>query len=123
MATLEIETFKKVVDEIISETRDGKITWNRLNPSTYSFSRTSGRVTLQEASKNVRALIGPGRVGTREIKTHLFQVTDTAGAPQLVVNSAETSEAKEILEKLFEAVASGVTKKGVDFLKSIIEEK
>jgi hypothetical protein len=123
MAALEIQEFSKVIEQLQEATNAGSITWSKVNPSTFSWnSHDGGRVTLQQVSRTVTEQRPGIGVRNREVRSFRFEVTNSSGVPQLSVNTADTKEADPILQNLFNVITSGITRKGVDFLKSLLEQ-
>lgn len=119
MESNELNEFIRVVSRFAQSTRSGEMQWTKVNPTTYSWSSDAGTVFLQQVSKNVR--IGSGTLTrSSERKGYLFQAFDKMKNPQLAVNSAEQIDANGVLSELYDSIGASFTKKGVDFLKSMI---
>lgn len=127
MASPEFSEFIDYGNKLLDATRSGDIDWTKANPTTFVWEVKSpkrARVTLQQVDRRERDQ------ATRALKTtraYVFNVHDLAtGAvanQRLSVSGTDDPEVNEILKTLFETIASGVTRKGLDFLKSVIPSK
>ncbi|WP_139351420.1 hypothetical protein [Rhodanobacter sp. B05] len=117
MPALDVETLNGVIDSMIKKINSGQMSWDRINTATFIHRSENGHIILQIVPVMTRVAGG----ATARVNNYLFQAKDNGGETQLQVNSGELPSAKPVLEKLFDAINSGVTKKGLDFLKSIID--
>ncbi len=116
MDSNEREAFNEIVRDMVESTNSGAMIWKRINPTAYSWTDSGGQILLQQVKKTIRLNAG----ATREVRGYFIQVLDSTMGQQLAVNSTEEKEAHDILSELYEAIGASFTKKGVDFLKSLV---
>src|SRR5262249_47119846 len=104
--TAELITY---LTSLLESTRAGKVNWGKTNPSTFLWNTPSPKnanVGLQKVPKQGGSI------------SYNFSVVD--GNVQKLVVEGEPPEVNRLLGELFEAVETSITRKGLDFLKSIL---
>jgi hypothetical protein len=115
------------LDQVITATSEGKFEWKSVNPTTYvwdSGNPSHARLTLQKVAG--RNAVAGGRVlGT--INNYLLQVGTVeavsggrAYVQKLKLDGATDSETNEKLKELFRLVSSGISQKGINFLREVL---
>ena len=80
-------------------------------------------ITLQRI-ENTEVFIEGFKADRRIVRHHMLQLTELpSGAAQLTVNGAEKPGLEKALEQLFDSIEVGITRKGLDLLKSILPDK
>ena len=114
MATADMQLIE-VVRDLQNKTSAGEIQWSKINPTTYSWSGSGGRIVMQKIVQSPRtqaiALSGP--------RYHL-EVLDSHGDAQVSLVSGRSPEAASALQALYVAITSAVTAKGVDFFRQLV---
>jgi hypothetical protein len=99
-------------------TLDGKSVWQQVNPSTFVWEvkPQGARVSLQRTSRVAR--LPDGRVGKQQ--NYILQETDLrTNELKAILNTADQPSFREPLEALFTPVLAGMTRAGLEFLKSL----
>lgn len=123
MPLTEINELVESIDRIAAFTRDGKIEWSKLNPSTVVWNFTTplpGRIIIQQIMNNERQILPTGGQIMRGVVRYLFQVYDVRNAMKISVNSADDPQLEVKLKALYNAASTGISRGGLDFLKSIL---
>lgn len=124
MPSAEMTEFAAYIDELTAATRAGNIEWSRANPSTFLWTvgpPTPTRISLQqvEQPKIEVALDGKRVMGTT--RKYVFTLTDMKSRQQVLsIKSEDGPEISSKLRALFELIDSGVTRRGLDLLRSIL---
>ena len=106
------------IDNIIDATKNGTIDWITANPTTYVWTPTSRSKVIVQRVQKTEWSTEQGRPGVRTIKRYVFRaIEDTI--QKLLLNGADDEQINKKLETLYNAIAGSVTRKGLDFLKSI----
>lgn len=106
------------LDKIIEDTKKDTIDWIRENPTTYVWTPTARvKVIVQRVQKTLW-WDQQGRPGVRTIKQYVFQVVEDS-VQKLLLNGADEKQVNEKLETLYNTITDSITRKGLDFLKSI----
>lgn len=125
MPNSESTELMRYVSELAHRTRDGGIEWTRVNPTTLIWDGTgtgglAGRITLQLVEQRKLVRLGAG-VQNKKLIHYVFQVTDRgSGKALLSVTGEDDSALNNALEQLYDAAKSGVTRKGLDYLKGLL---
>lgn len=111
---------RNYIEQLIEGTRSGSLEWNRANPSTYTWdsNATNARLVLQRSERMVI------RARVEKIAFYIFQAFETTPTgTRRIMLSVDTSEDHDIqrpLEELYQTIRSGISRKGLDFLKRSI---
>jgi hypothetical protein len=127
MDSAEIQALGTMVDDLIASTRRGSFVWAPVNPSTYVWEqpRTAtsapARMTLQLVERIVKDRIG---VNTKKdvVILQVSELSPPTPVVRLKIDGSEIPDLNSKLLDLFKIAGSGVTEKGLDFLKSLLEK-
>ena len=103
--------------QLIETTSTGSVNWAEANPTTYTWDSTvpgrGGKVAIQAISRRDQSGI-PRRA-------YVFTVVDPrTNVQKLAIDGGTDVEVNQKLKDLFNAVQASITRKGLDFLKSIL---
>lgn len=126
MPSTEHEGLATYIDELVAATKEGKISWTAVNPTTFVWETSvpkNAKVSLQRIE---RSMFVPfqGKTKFQRRTTYLFTVVDLdkPSTPILSVEGIADATIDEKLGALFDLVKSGITEKTMKFLKSILPE-
>lgn len=128
MSYPENEEFEKIIDGMILATRRGDFQWRSVNPSTYVWDGVSraaapARLTLQRVSQKSEYEIG-GLKMPSTTTYFILQVSEITpqGVPEVRLNISGAGEEalNTKLRELYKLILSGITEKGLQFLKDIL---
>lgn len=122
----ETEELLKIIDELIVATRKGDFQWRSVNPTTYVWDgtvdrNTPARLSLQRIAQKQALDIAGMKIYPRNY--YIFQVSEiSAQGTDLKLNISGAGEEllNDKLDRLYMLIVSGVTEKGVQFLKRIV---
>lgn len=123
METNESKELFLYIDQIIKATQNGTIEWARANPTTFIWTvsqQKGARVIIQRVERASRTPDEAGRLVVKKSTTYVLHATDETGVVKLNVNGEEDAEANNKLEELFNVLTKNISRKGLDFLKSLI---
>jgi hypothetical protein len=112
------------INKITESTRLGEMLWTRINPTTYTWSTDKpkpAKIILQQVQRSTRRIIG-GNIIVRTSTHYLFKVIDQHGQEVIAVDGSEDESINTSLSPLYEAILSGFTQKGIEFLKTILPD-
>jgi hypothetical protein len=122
--SLALQTY---ISEVIIATRDGKINWKAVNPTTFVWETglpQSARIILQRVERFVtyplpRIGTAPQQMGQKKELVHIFQAFDLKSSVLTLDSSVET-QFNDLLSALFDLVQTRLSEKTLDFLKSTL---
>lgn len=126
MENPEMVEFLRYVDDLIAATSSGAIEWTRANPTTVIWETRStapARISLQLVDSLGRTTTADGRIIRKRERSYLLQLTDLRHTPprqRLSVSGADEPAINERLRRLYDTAASGLSKKGLEFLREIL---
>ncbi|HTZ72384.1 MAG TPA: hypothetical protein VMB47_00555 [Candidatus Aquilonibacter sp.] len=135
MPNAETQGLQGYISELVAATRDGKIAWKAVNPTTFIWEsgQPPARISLQRVERMAQVAVPatavpgrpmqPPRVVQMPQASYIFQAWDMSSpnaAPVLNLDSPYGTELNQPLNELFDLVKSGVSQKTLDFLKSIL---
>ena len=126
MPATETKDLLEYIDQLVDATNRDTLDWTKPNPSTYIWTvapSQPARVILQQIIRNVTAKDGMGRPIIRAITSYVFQALDSAGTQRLNVSGDQAPEINVKLEQLYAAISAYLSRKGLEFLKSILPPK
>lgn len=116
--------FLEYVKKIGEAARNGTMEWSRANPTTLVHTQVGpqrARIVIQRVDRPVREQSPLGGVRQRVIKQYVFQVTQgPANIQMLSMDGSDDEHINQALETLYETVSQSISRKGLDFLKSLI---
>ena len=128
MSTPEEQETLQYLGRMLEQTRSGKIIWARVNPTTFvwkhSVMKKVAQVTLQRAQTTELTVDPPTeQPGPQGVPFYIFQVLDVSGGGNYVLNLStnENPVYAASLEAIFIAAGEGLSRKGLDFLKDLIQ--
>lgn len=124
----ELQTY---LEEIIAATRQGSIQWEAANPTTFVWDTGSlvkgARLSLQLVNRVIRPVGIGGITGSpRRIPSYIlqaFQIDTGTRSLKVSINGSEDESTNKQLETLYEFIKTGVSRKGLDFLKDLIPRR
>jgi hypothetical protein len=121
---IDINELSEYIKDITQKTIQGHMTWDKVNPTTYSWITTSpvpAKIMVQiiERPTGRSRSISTGKMVLVMDKSYLFQVYDETNKPVLSIASAEVDGAKELLERLYNSRDMSISRKGINLLKLI----
>ncbi len=123
MPGLEPSELNAYLEELIAATRAGSIVWARVNPSTFAWDTQSpvlAKVILQQVERRVPPTSPIAKIE----KQYVFQVFDMGqGQQRLSLNGADDPLVNQKLDYLFESISSELSRRDLDFLKSLLPPK
>jgi len=123
MPSLEITEFLSYIEQLTVATRSGSVEWTRVNPTTFTWDTikpTPARLSLQRVDRRDR-VVKAGRPMVITSKHYVFQAVDPEeGLQKLSISGADDPDVNQKLEALYDAISSGLSRKGLDFLKSLL---
>ncbi len=93
---------------LLESTQNGTINWGKASPNTFVWNTSSPKA----------AKVGLQKVGRQGSVSYTFTVIE--GNTQRLLVEGEPPEVNLLLGKLYEAVETSITRKGLDFLKSLL---
>jgi hypothetical protein len=106
--------------QLIESTSKGSLNWAEANPTTYTWqSNTPGRV----GKLAIQAVQRKNQYGSKDWYFVFTVAEPTTGVQKLAVDGGTDAEVNKKLQELFKAIASSITRKGLDFLKRILPDK
>ena len=129
MPSFDKNEIKAYLEQLVTATQKGSMSWLEVNPTTYSWDTAkpiSARLTVQLVTRQIPSRQPSGQITIRQTKGYLFQAVEiqrTGQKVRLSVNGIDDEELNAQLEILYEAIASRVTEQSLDFLKSILPPK
>ena len=123
----ESQELQQYIDVLLEATRAGTVEWKAVNPTTFVWETAAeprARVNLQRVEKNVfRRAVGETAPGSKV--SYVLQAFEVSGPISLQklkvsVESADDPALNHKLHTLFEFIKSGVSRKGLEFLKEIL---
>ncbi|HEY2783021.1 MAG TPA: hypothetical protein VGI90_19740 [Steroidobacteraceae bacterium] len=131
MASAEEETeLVGYIGDLIEVTSRGGTNWNKFNPTTFvwdiSIPSHPARLVLQQVAG--AALVhnkGLQSAASDSSTKYVFQAIDLTipqGAPVLIINGADSDLLNRKLRELFNTISGKESRKGLDFLGSIIAD-
>ena len=128
MPTPEEQETLQYLGRMLEQTRSGKIAWARVNPNTFvwkhSVMKKTAQVTLQRAqTPELMPDPSTGQPAPKGVSFYVFQVVDVSGGGNnvLSLNTNENPVYAASLEAIFDAAGEGLSRKGLDFLKDLIQ--
>ena len=128
MPTPEEQETLQYLGRMLEQTRSGKIVWARVSPTTFvwkhSVMKKIAQVTLQKAQTTEIVPDPPtGQPGPKGVPFYIFQVLDISGGGSNVLNlnTNENPVYAATLEAIFNLAGEGLSRKGLDFLKDLIQ--
>jgi hypothetical protein len=126
MASPEAIELRGYLVNLINATREGTIQWRSVNPTTFVYEtgteEKGARLTLQRLERTVRTVVG-GRIVANKSFSYLLQAHEVIGGRMTLkvnIDGDDDDDANERLSSLFDIVKSGLSRKGLDFLKEIL---
>jgi hypothetical protein len=124
----ELQTY---LEEIIAATRQGSIQWESANPTTFVWDTGSAikgaRLSLQLVNRIIRPIGLGGAPGSpRRVPSYILQAFEMSNGVRnlkVSINGAEDESTNRKLETLYEFIKTGVSRKGLDFLKGLIPRR
>lgn len=124
MAIPEITEFTDSLDKLIAATREGKIDWAKPNPTTVVWNilpPNPGRIVIQQIMNNERQSLPTGGQVMRAVPRYLFQLFDNrTNSFKINLTTADQQQLEPKIKALYDAAAIGLSRSGLDFLKSIL---
>lgn len=132
MGVPDVKELLQHINELISATRKGSISWTPVNPTTYVWERRSraiempgARMTLQRIERPAR--LTPGNPLLQAKNSYvILQVHELPflGPPdlKLSISGQNAVELNQQLQALFELIGSGISERGLDFFKNLIPQ-
>lgn len=126
------EAIEGLLDGLVEATRKGTISWKPVNPTTYVWERServgkpAARMVLQILENWIRIKNKEGASEDVKRRFAILQVIETrsnAETPRLSADGRAVKEFNDRLVRLYDIVESGVSEKGIDFLKGILDER
>jgi len=119
----EINELSAELDAIKVSTEAGTLEWVKANPATFVWARPlpPARMTLQRIETPPTAVVmlrGQPTVVHRG-KRFVLQAYDAANL-RLSIDGGESEELNQKMEQLFDVIMSVQSRKGIEFLKSIL---
>jgi hypothetical protein len=115
------------LDELIAATRKGSIQWVAANPTTFLWDTGAelrgARISLQRVDRTVPTTGIGGIRGMRRMAAYIFQAFEIEQGRLVLRVSVDSSEDESVgkkLETLFDFIKTGVSRKGLEFLKDLI---
>lgn len=127
MSIAEEQELVHYIDRIIAKTQTGSMSWIRSNPTTYTWTKKlssdrEARLTIQKVMKR-RGQAGNKKYGIRPSDYYIFLATDIeASAQVLTINTEDLPDLRETLRNLYNTISLNITRKGLDFLRDIVED-
>lgn len=119
MPSPEMTEFLSYLDQLMTATAAGKIEWGRLNPTTFTWATLTARVNLQRVDQ-VTQKVEPGKPPVLVRTTnYVFQALEGA-LQKLTVSGTEDSLVNQKLGDLYAAITGGYSRRGLDFLRSLL---
>ncbi len=117
MSSSETAELLGYVDQLVRTTRDGLIQWQRPNPTTFSWSTQGppiGAVVIQRVERR--------RLPTMPPEDYVLQVLDPqyGTSPRVMLEGEKDRVVFEKLKELYETIASSISRKNLDFFRSIL---
>ena len=126
MPSAESSELTNYLDQLIKATREGSIVWKSANPTTYFWERgdamRGARLSLQRVDRNSPVRVA-GRLTMQKTSSYIFQaheISEGALFLKVSIESADDPEFDERLKTLFDLIKTGLSRKGLDFLKEIL---
>jgi hypothetical protein len=128
MTSSESEGLQAYISDLITATNAGKVNWRTVNPTTFIWETgppRNARVSLQRVDRVVQVAVsqavGPPRMAQQFQSSYVFQAFDgRTPTPVLSVDTSGDPELTKRITELFELVKSSVSRKTLDFLRSIL---
>jgi len=128
MPEQESQELQSYLDGLISATREGSVQWTSVNPTTFIWQTQNARLTLQRVEKATPIMVTGGRITQQRKVSYVFQAHELvkqqpSGAIALQqrfsIEGSENEQLNHKLAELFDAIRSGIFRKGLDFLKQL----
>ena len=113
------EVIEGVVDDLIQRTRSGVLRWYKLNPSTYQWVGSQGKITIQKVSPKRQLMVSIPGIPEQK-STLILAVADSQDDERLSIRSDEESSAEAMLAQLFEEIGGAYLDEGVQFTRTIL---
>lgn len=118
----ELNELSSYLTEIATATKNGKITWEQVNPTTFSWITSppnSARVTIQQVSTRTLGRNETGRTALINKHHYVFQAYGE-GLVRLNYDGSSNSSLNQLLADIHEAARMSIARRGLDFLKRIL---
>jgi hypothetical protein len=129
MSPTELAAIKPYIDRITAETRTEQLIWTKINPTTFTWKKTTqgnleAQLSIQKTSIQTVALQGnPPRPVTQTIDNYIFQAIEfPAASIRVNINTQLDPEARPLLKELFDAISVGADREAINFLKRIFPD-
>jgi len=129
----ESQELQSYLDGLIAVTRAGSVQWTSANPTTFIWQTENARFTVQRVEKTGPVVLGVGRISQQKKISYVFQahelVKQAAGGglttlqQRFSIEGSENEELNRKLDELFDAIRSGIFRKGLEFLKEHLPTK
>ena len=125
MPSPESGEFRTYLDELIEATRAGSVEWKPVNPTTYVWEApgaTGARLSIQRIDRT-QPVTEDGHIKLRRVSSYLFQAFEMLGPAvkqRLSIESDEEPDLNPKFETLYEIAKTGLSRKGLDFLRKIL---
>jgi hypothetical protein len=127
MPSPEITEFQTYLDGLIEATRNGSVQWNMVNPTTYVWESgglgKGARVNLQRLDRTVAVRAPGGAIVSKRMPSYIFQASERSEGEiiqRVFIESGQDEELNRKFDVLYEVIKSGLSTKGMEFLKSIL---
>lgn len=126
MPNPEMSELQAYVDQLIEATHSGSVTWKAANPTTYVWDTAGtpkGRLVLQRSERTHVQEDTKGHIRPVKVPFYQFQVleiTPRGSELRISIDSSEQQFMNSNLDNLYELIKTGVSRKGLAFLKDII---
>ena len=116
----ETNEFLAYLTQLIEGTNKGSLNWTEANPTTYTWHSNApgrgGKVAIQAVQRR-------NQYGAKDWYFVFTVAEPTTGVQKLALDGGTDAEVNKKLQELFQAIASSITRKGLDFLKSILPQQ
>jgi hypothetical protein len=120
----ETDELKAYLDQLIEAARTGLMVWVEINPTTFVWDSKApvGRLSLQRVERN-QPTLEKGVAGIKKSRSYLLQAFEGLTVQRLSLSSSNNPELNSKLETLYEVVKTELTRRDLDFLKSLLPRK
>ena len=117
-----VAEIRKYLEEVIAATNAGKMDWAQANPTTFFWTSTPprGRLVIQRVEKTVPRRLADGRMIATKVVHYVFQALDQNGTAQFSASGEDIDDLNPLLENLYGVAETSMSRKGREFLKSIL---
>jgi hypothetical protein len=127
MANPEESELAKYIDDLIAVTSGGDVKWMKANPTTAVWDNARPPRPVRLVLQQVGVPPPPPQIGRTPpvaSTSYHFQAIDLSAPnpPAIVISGAESNLLNEKLGQLFDAINTSISRKGLDFLRAVIDD-